>query len=115
MFEPLPLTQPKKGKKIFAILVFFLWVSILVVVIWGIQIQSLNSKESDNNKTMPVIQSRQGSQLPDNQVRLDEILGSKRFDNVTGSDVETGNPTENTGSIEKLLEGKEIVVPNSSK
>lgn len=111
MFEPLPLTQPKKGKKIFAILISFLWMSILAVVIWGIQIQSLNSKESDNNKTMPVIQSRQGSQLPDN-VRLDEILGSKRFENSTGSDIETGNPTENTGSIEKLLEGKEIVIPN---
>lgn len=113
MFEPPPLTVQKRGKKTFAIFIALLWVGIILVVAWGLRIQSSSSKDLKNNNLIEIIQSNEGSQLPNN-IRLDELLGSKRFENMTGSDVETANPTEGAGSVEKLLEGKEIVVPENN-
>lgn len=112
MFEPPALTVQKKGKKTFAIFISILWIITLVVVIWGLNTQSSSSKAVDNSdNVLPVLDSNQGSQLPDNNLRADEILGSKRFEGNNSSNIETANPSENYGSVEKLLEGTEIVVP----
>lgn len=112
MFEPPALIVKKKGKKTFAISISILWIIILVVVIWGLSIQSSSSKAIENlDNILPVLQSNQGSQLPDSNLRADEILGSKRFEGNNSSNVETANPSEGAGSVDKLLEGKEIVIP----
>lgn len=112
MFEPTALTVKKKGKKTFAIFVSILWIIILVVAIWGMRIQSSSSKTIDNSDNiLPVLESNQGSQLPDSNLRADEILGSKRFEGNSSSNVETANPTAGAGSIDKLLEGTEIIIP----
>lgn len=112
MFEPPALTVKKKGKKMFAIFVSILWIIILVMAIWGIRIKSSNSKAIDNPENiLPVLDSNEGSQLPDSNLRADEILGSKRFEGNNSSNVETANPSEGAGSVDKLLEGTEIVVP----
>src|SRR3989339_548325 len=112
MFEPPALTVQKKGKKTFAISISILWVIILVVAIWGLSIQSSSSKAINNSdNVLPVLESNQGSQLPSDNLRADEILGSKRFESDPGSNVDAANPIEGAGSVDKLLEGTEIVVP----
>lgn len=111
-FDPPPLKITKKGKKIFQLLIVILWVSTVTVTVWQLsRSQSQSSSSSKGSQDiLPIVQS-DSQDTGNSDIRLDEILGSKRFDNTTGSDMETANPTENAGSVEKLLEGKEIVVP----
>ena len=82
------------------------------MAIWGLSIQSSSSKAINNSdNVLPVLESNQGSQLPSDNLRADEILGSKRFESDPGSNVDAANPIEGAGSVDKLLEGTEIVVP----
>jgi len=113
-FEPAPLKKKKKGKKIFAFFLSIIWIGVIVIVVWGMQIQSSDSKEIINSSGDDLIEVKDadgGSQLPSNGIRIDEILGSTIYDDITGSDQQTGNPMDSPGSVDELLEGKEIEFP----
>lgn len=111
-FCPPPLKVSKKGKKIFQLMIIFFWISVGAITIWQLswsQLQS-NLSSKDSQDFLPIVYSdRQDTGNSD--VRFDEILGSKIFENPNGNDQTTDNPMKGSGSIEKLLEGKEIVIP----
>lgn len=112
IFDPPPLKITKKGKKAFQLIIILFWLSAATATGWQLSRSqsSSNSLSKDDQNILPIIQS-DGQSTGNTDIRLDEILGSKRFEEPTGNDQSTGNPMKANGSVEKLLEGKEIVIP----
>lgn len=113
-FELKPLTRQKKGQKLFGLLIALFWLAVILTVFWAIRYQNSQAVGKTQEKKLLKINDAQGQpQIKPNQPRLDEFLGSERMIEPNGNDQQAGNPTENTGSIEKLLEGKEIIIPEN--
>lgn len=113
MFEPEPLKLPKKGKRIFKLFLTIIWVALIGVAVWSVKPKSSNSKNLPTRDNLLNVQSSDGKSPNSNQdLKFDEILGPSKINDQTGNDQQTSNPSGNSGSIEKLLEGKEIVIPN---
>ena len=113
VFTPENLKLPKKGKKVFGLIVIVFWISAFLVTLIGIRFQSkLDAK--NNNKTieiLPVIKNQDQSQTDSSTLKMDEVLGSKVFKESSPLIESNGNPIGGSGSVDDLLKGQEIVVP----
>lgn len=109
MFEPQPIKISKRGKKPFLFLVALLWLLTVVVVAWSVCAQILSADVLLPKSYLSVKLSTE-MQKAKEETRFDEMLGSKRF-NEPNDPIKTSDPMTSVGSLEKLLEGETVVVP----
>lgn len=111
MFEPQPMKLPKRGKKVFFIFIIIFWIIVIIFLLLIFRQSKPNQNIKIVNDDLINVNENGTNQLPANNPGFDELLGPIKINDKTGNDQQTGNPSGNSGSIERLLEGKEIVVP----